>query len=459
MKFIKRTAYLLSTLVFSAASLLAYAPPVSANSYPGGNWKLTFYSPVDDENTAQEIYVVNADGSGLVRITDDDIQQANPQWSPNMTNRQIAFDQDTDVADPDQDRNIYIQNINANGEAVGAPTELNGADTTENEWDPSWSPDGSTIAFHRRSTVGGSGPNHIFTIDSSGGTAEARTGGGVSDDDYRDTEPTWNKDGDTLVFTRTDTSDDSTIIATVPSDGVEADVVTIPGSEGGGSPQWSPLTNTIVFQKDGEIWTYTIGDASAEQLTTGADIPFAPTYSPDGTIIAASGNAGIAYYNANTGAEITTVTIATNAGLGFDASNGIHEVDWARRTAPDDTVHECTTYVNTDCTEFEPEIPEPCAGSDTSEITTAAEHGTPKFSNGTYTFTPAKDYVGEDQYVYTYLDENWNSITCTVNITVLPKAPDTGAPSDNRGILIGSILATGALSSGYIYKKKRFARR
>lgn len=466
MKIFKRIAYLVSAFSFSALSLLAYAPQANANSYPGGNWKLTFYSPVTDTDTSQEVYTVNPDGTSLQQITDDTTQQSNPQWSPNMSDRKIAFDQDDDAADPDQDRNIYIQGIDSSGAASGSPTVLSGADTCENEWDPSWSPDESTIAFHRTSTVRNDcsvgspgGPNHIFTIPAGGGSPSARTGGGVTDDDYRDTEPTWNKDGDTLTFTRTDTGDESTDIATVPSNGTEANVVVITGSDGGSSPQWSPLEDTIVFRKGGEIWTYTIGDVSATQLTNGASISSAPTYSPDGQIIAASGNAGIAFYNASTGALMDTVTLSDTGD--FTASEGIHEVDWARMTAPPSTVHECTTYVNEDCvdTEFDPRIPDVCATGDQSAITTAAENGDPSYSSGNFTYSPDENYVGEDQYIYRYYDEYMNAITCTINITVLPRTPDAGAPNKANTILIGAVTAAGALSAGYMYKKKRFARR
>lgn len=456
MKALKRLAYIVSTFSFSAFSLLVYAPQAAANSYYGGNWKLTFYSPVDHDDSAQEVYTINPDGTEFTRITDDDTQQANPQWAPSTSSRQIAFDQvDTD------NRNIYIQNIDSNGAASGSPTVLSGANTSENEWDPSWSPDGNTIAFHRRTTVGGSGPNHIFTINSSGGTAAARTGGGVTNDDWRDTEPTWNKDGDTLVFTRADTSDDSTVIATVPSDGDEADVDTIPGSAGSTSPQWSPLTNTIVFQKGGEIWTYTIGDGSAQQLTSSAAYPYAPTYSPDGKLIAANNSGTVGFYNAATGALLDATAIPTNATLGYSASEGPQEIDWARASTPANTVHECTTYVNEDCedSDFDPQIPNICSTGNLSAITTQADNGDPSYSGGDFTYSPDEDYVGEDQYVYRYYDEYMNARTCTVNIAVLPLAPDTGAPNDSRTTLIGAITAGGALTAGFIYKKKRFSRR
>jgi Tol biopolymer transport system component len=457
MNILKRMVYLVSSLAFSALSLLAASPAVHANSFYGGNGRITFYSPVTLDDNGQEIYTSLPDGSDLQQVTDNSLPDANPQWNPDSD--VIAFDRKVDDT---QGHDIYVQNMNADGTPNGSSTALSGADTTENEWDPSWSPDGTKIAFHRRSTVGGSGPNHIFVIDSAGGSATAVTGGGAGDTDFRDTEATWNKDGDTLVFTRADTADDSTDIATVPSDGTEADVTIIPDSAGGASPQWSPTENRVVFSKGGELWTYKVGDSSSTQLTTGAAIAFAPTYSPDGKIIAASGDDGIEYFNASTGDEITTVTIADNAGLSFTASNGIHEVDWAKASLPGNSTHDCTIYVNETCSDsdFDPQIPDACSTGSLSDITTTAKHGTPSYSSGKFSYKPTKEYVGTDKYVYTYYDDSMNAITCTINITVLPKAPDTGeAPKNYTGTIIGSTLVVGVVSAGSILKKRKFLRR
>lgn len=486
MKYLKRTAYIFGAMLFSALTLLAQSPVARANSYFGGNGRITFYSPVTLDSTAQEVYTANADGTDLQRVTSNQLPDANPQWNPDAD--QIAFDSRIDSTNK---HDIYTQAMNADGTPTGdAATAVSGADTTENEWDPSWSPDGGSIAFHRRSTVGGSGPNHIFTIDSTGGTAAALTGGGAGDTDFRDTEPTWSKDGTYLTFTRTNlqgtltdcsdedtTADDKpTAIAVVPAGGTEADVVIVDGegwNECLASPQWSPSDNRIVYTDKTtasaeEINTVDLGDSfenlsspSPSALTSGATIPWAPTFSPDGKIIAASGNAGIAYYNSTTGALLTTVTIADDSGQAFTASNGIHEVDWARAAAPDNSVHDCTIYVNETCNngDFDPEIPDVCSTGTLSEITTDAKNGTPGYSGGNFTYKPDKNYVGTDKYVYTYYDSNMNAITCTVNITVLPKAPATGeAPANSKGLMIGSITAAGALSVAYAKKKRLFRR-
>lgn len=453
MSLFKRFAYLMSMTGFVVFSLLSNSPFAHANSYPGGNWKITFYSPVSHTDSTQEVYTVNPDGTDLQRITNDSIQEANPQWSPDMVDHKLAINKDTD-ATGGEDWGLFTQAITSAGAASGSLTALSGASVADvNEWDPSWSPDGSTIAFHRQ-TQGDTGPNHIHTILTTGTpTATALTSGATS----KDTEPTWNKEGTKLTFTRTDTTDDSTDIGVISASG--GTVTLIPGSDGGSSPQWSPVSNTIVFTKSGVLWTYTEGDSSAAALPGGSSSAYAPTYSPDGKIIAATSNNTIKFYDSTSGALIHTTTIESNSGLGFDAADGIHEVDWARQAAPENTVHECTTTVNVPCDDgdFSPNIPDACSTGLLSSITTTAQHGDPTYADGSFTFTPSTDYVGTDQYIYTYYDQYMNSITCTVNITVLPNAPDSGVKQNVSPVLIGMVgaatIAFGVLMRKRIYHK------
>lgn len=42
-----------------------------------------------DKDGNREIYVMNADGTGLVRLTDNTVEDGTPSWSPH--GRQIAF--------------------------------------------------------------------------------------------------------------------------------------------------------------------------------------------------------------------------------------------------------------------------------------------------------------------------------------------------------------------------------
>ena len=74
------------------------------------------------------------DGSGVIRLTDNDASDVTPAWSPD--GRRIAFASE-------RDGNLEIYVMNADGSGVTRLT-YNGA----NDLFPDWSPDGRRIAFH-----------------------------------------------------------------------------------------------------------------------------------------------------------------------------------------------------------------------------------------------------------------------------------------------------------------------
>jgi serine/threonine-protein kinase len=105
----------------------------------------------------QQIYVMDADGQNLSRLTTDDATNRVPVWSPN--GKQIAFESDRDG----QSR-IYIMNADgSNQHRVSSPPGADGH--------PSWSPDGKQIVFHK--TVLGHG--QVYVMDADGGHLQRLT--------------------------------------------------------------------------------------------------------------------------------------------------------------------------------------------------------------------------------------------------------------------------------------------
>jgi WD40 repeat protein len=80
-----------------------------------------------------EIYSMNADGSGLTRLTNSSVFEDTPSWSPDGT--KIAFASVTPGGS-----HIYLLDL-----STGATTQLTNDSARDNE--PDWSPDG---AFARR---------------------------------------------------------------------------------------------------------------------------------------------------------------------------------------------------------------------------------------------------------------------------------------------------------------------
>lgn len=93
---------------------------IAFHSYRDGNW---------------EIYLMNADGSGQTRLTNNPGEDTHPAWSPDGT--RLIFNSAT-VGYTD----IYV--INADGTGLRPLTN-----DPAPEYDPAWSPDGSMIAFTR----------------------------------------------------------------------------------------------------------------------------------------------------------------------------------------------------------------------------------------------------------------------------------------------------------------------
>jgi Tol biopolymer transport system component len=76
---------------------------------------------------------MNADGSGQTALTNSSADETWPSWSPDGT--KIAFEGVID------DGNIYIMN------AVDGSDQTRLTDSPGNDSNPSWSPDGTKIAF------------------------------------------------------------------------------------------------------------------------------------------------------------------------------------------------------------------------------------------------------------------------------------------------------------------------
>jgi PKD repeat protein len=103
-------------------------------TFPGENGKIAFRKAIGDWDKG-DIYVMNADGSGQIRLTNDPGYRLYPDWSPDGT--KIAFARGTLS---NNDYEIYI--MNADG---SERTKI--SNTPDSDQYPSWSPDGTKIAF------------------------------------------------------------------------------------------------------------------------------------------------------------------------------------------------------------------------------------------------------------------------------------------------------------------------
>lgn len=139
-----------------------------------GCWSITLFCVeakivfCDGEN----ICVMNDDGSGKCRLTDNTtVKDRRPRWSPDGT--KIVFTRYMDLKNLHTSSELFI--LNADGTHLQRLT-----DNHLNEGSPSWSPDGQHIAFTSHRT----GKHEIFVLDLATLAVTQITKGGAASPDW-----------------------------------------------------------------------------------------------------------------------------------------------------------------------------------------------------------------------------------------------------------------------------------
>jgi Tol biopolymer transport system component len=145
-----------------------------------------------------DLFVVGLDGSGLRNLTNDpEGQEYEPAWSPDGT--RIAYQRDTAAGEG----SIYSIGADGSGRTSLTPEQTPAPtcdpDHKSRSSDPSWSPDGTRIAFTGSSVCVGSKSQYgtdIWVMSPSGaGKVNVTANDGVSE-----SEPHWAPDGSRIAF-------------------------------------------------------------------------------------------------------------------------------------------------------------------------------------------------------------------------------------------------------------------
>ncbi|MDX1995131.1 MAG: hypothetical protein SF029_22305 [bacterium] len=178
----------------NGASWPAWSPDGSQLAYT----RQIFSSPAEEDEAAatddpdtvpqSDIYIMNADGSNPVQVTNADGEEYGAAWSPD--GQKLAY-----IGVQDGNADVYVVDVNG-----GEPQRL--TTTEEDEWGPSWSPDGSQIGYSIAD---------IWVMDADGANPRQLTDNGNS------WLPRWSADGSQILFSGE--FDDSTGVFLMNADG------------------------------------------------------------------------------------------------------------------------------------------------------------------------------------------------------------------------------------------------
>lgn len=210
--------------------------------------------------------MMSAGGSDQTCLTHNRADDGGPTWSP--THAQLAFTSRRDGNDE-----IYLVSVTAGLPGSGSSRQTNLTNHPANDWGPTWSPDGTKIAFASNRD----GPDEIYVM-STDGSDQTR----LTHNSAQDGSATWSPDGTRIAF-HSD-RDNNFDIYVMEADGWGQSRLTRDPADDGG-PAWSPDGRSIAFisNRDGnfEIYVMNSDGSSQTNVTKHPANDFSPAWSSE----------------------------------------------------------------------------------------------------------------------------------------------------------------------------------
>jgi Tol biopolymer transport system component len=274
--------------------------------------ELAFVSTRDGEYA---IFAMNSDGGGEHRLTDSERDsstpeglffQTEPAWSPDGT--QIAFESARSGS-----FDIYVMRADGTGTRRLTSTE-------EDDRHPTWSSDGSSIAFSRGT------PGDIYVMDADGSRARPLLANPTGE-----SEPAWSPDGKWIAYVQREPGSPVRELWLMRSDGSGSHRLTALDASSL-NPAWAPDSRRLAFASNVvaslyDIYVLRVGTKKARRMTREGPDTFEPSWSPNGSTIAFAQGGSIKTVDAEAGSEIDEIT----ASDGNDSSPA-----WNPRPPPTD---------------------------------------------------------------------------------------------------------------------------
>ena len=237
-------------------------PETTLTGIPGGQPQIVFHS---DPNGGSDFYLMNVDGSGLIRLTENFNTEAFATVSSD--GRWLAFANR-------RDHGLHLLDLDAAEQSSATVEPILVTSSAKKGDTPSWSPDGQKLAYVDEST------GHIVLLNVNGDDGSVTANFDTQAPGFG---PSWSADGTNLTFFSD--RDGNAEIYVMGSDGSNQTRLTDhPAPDY--SPRWSPDGQHLLFisERDGNAEVYVINTDGSGLLNLSNDTAhdeFA-FWSPDG---------------------------------------------------------------------------------------------------------------------------------------------------------------------------------